>query len=380
MNGYARTWANLALCAAFAVALPASIRAREDTAALDAETVPLRYERARSLAQSGATEAALAEFESLLALYPNDADYLLGRAQMQARLGETGAAIETAERALALAPDYEDVWRLRMQLAERAGDSAATAAVRAAAAARFPAASWWQPPPAPVEYRRWVSGGYGSERLSNGAPTWSREFMRVDWRSSAGESWFAELARSERFGQSDRWLSIGGSSSVLPRWRLGGALGGAGDARFLPDKEISVEATRAWGRGWAATFAAREREYASGDVASVSLTGEKYVADFRVAYRLDRARLTGAGSASTHALMLTWYPSERRSFGVTLGAGEEIETIDLDRLLRTSVSNVTFTGNEAFSPRLSLGWWLGTHDQGDFYRRDYAGLSVRIGF
>jgi hypothetical protein len=44
------------------------------------------------------------------------------------------------------------------------------------------------------------------------------------------------------------------------------------------------------------------------------------------------------------------------------------------------VSNLTLTGNEAFSPRLSLGWWLGTHEQGDFYRRDYAGLSVRVGF
>ena len=81
----------------------------------------------------------------------------------------------------------------------------------------------------------------------------------------------------------------------------------------------------------------------------------------------------------THALGLSWYPSDRRSVGVTLGAGEEIETIGLDRLLRTSIANVTLTGNETLSARLSLSWWLGTHEQGNFYRRNYAGLSVRIG-
>ena len=123
----------------------------------------------------------------------------------------------------------------------------------------------------------------------------------------------------------------------------------------------------------------RQRDYATGDVATYSFTGEKYVSDYRIAYRLDHSRQAGADSALTHALALTWYPSDKRSVGVTLGAGEEIEIIGLDQLLRTSVANVTLTGNEKLSARLSLSWWLGTHEQGDFYRRDYAGLSVRIG-
>jgi hypothetical protein len=31
------------------------------------------------------------------------------------------------------------------------------------------------------------------------------------------------------------------------------------------------------------------------------------------------------------------------------------------------------------SSRFELNWWLGSHEQGDFYRRDYAGLGIRIG-
>ena len=339
----------------------------------------LSYERAQGFARSGSAEAALVEFDALLAEFPNDADYLLGRAQMLARLGRDAAAVETAERALRLAPDYEDVWQLRLRLAERAGDDAAVAALRAQVAARFPEASWWQAPPAPVEYRRWLSAGSGTDRLSNGAPDWSREHLRLDWETGKAGALFAELSRSERFDEADSSLYVGGVWKALPDWQLGAASAVTEDARFLPERELSVDATRAWARGWGTAFGVRQRDYATGDVATYSFTGEKYVSDYRIAYRLDHSRQTGADSALTHALALTWYPGDKRSVGVTLGTGEEIEIIGLDQLLRTSVANVTFTGTEKLSARLSLSWWLGTHDQGDFYRRDYAGLSVRVG-
>ncbi len=338
----------------------------------------LRYEHARALAASGATEVALTEFNALLAEFPDDVDYLLGRAQMQARLGRNAAAIETAERALRLAPAYEDVWQLRLQLAQQAGDDTA-AALRAEVAARFPDASWWRAAPAPTEYRRWLSTGSGADRLSNGAPDWSRQFLRLDWQTAAAGTFFAELSRSERFEQSDNSLNAGGVMKPLPEWQLGAALAVTEDARFLPERELSIDAMRGWAAGWGTAFGARKRDYATGEVSSYSFTGEKYVSDYRIAYRLDRSRLAGADSALTHALTFTWYPSDRRNVGVTLGAGEEIETIGLDQLLRTSVANATLTGNETLSPRLSLRWWLGTHEQGDFYRRNYAGLSVRIG-
>jgi YaiO family outer membrane protein len=347
--------------------------------AQESDTPALRYEGARALANSGETEAALAALDALLAEYPNDADYLLGRAQMQARLGQDAAAVETVERALRLAPDYEDVWQLRLRLAERARDDAAVAALRAEVATRFPDASWWQPPPAPVEFRRWLSAGSGTDRLSNGAPDWSREYLRLDWRTDAAGALFAELSRSERFDESDSSLYVGGVWDALHDWQLGAGVAVTQDARFLPHRDLSLDATRPWARGWGTVFGVRQRDYATGDVTTYSVTGEKYVSDYRIAYRLDHSYQTGADSALTHALALTWYASDKRSFGVTLGGGEEIEIIGLDQLLRTSVANVTLTGNEKLSARVALSWWLGTHDQGDFYARDYAGLSVRIG-
>ena len=347
--------------------------------AQESPTPAQRYELAKTFVSSGGLEAALAEFDALLAEFPNDADYLLGRAQMQARLGRTAEAIETTERALTLAPGYEDVWQLRLQLAQRAGDDAAVAALRAEVAARFPDASWWQAAPAPPEYRRWFSTGSGADHLSNGAPDWSRQFLRLDWETGESAALFAELSRSERFDERDSSLYVGGTWDALPHWQLGAALAGTEEPRFLPERELSFDATRAWAHGWGTALGVRQRDYVTGDVRSYAFTGEKYFSDFRVAYRLDHSRQSGADSALTHALTLAWYPNEKRSLGVTLGSGEEIEIIGLDQLLRTSVDNVTLTGNENLSGRLALSWWVGTHEQGDFYRRDYAGLSIRIG-
>jgi YaiO family outer membrane protein len=338
----------------------------------------LRYELARVLGLLGSSEAALTEFDALLARYPDNADYLLGRAQMLARLGRDTAAFETTERALSLAPNYEDVWRLRLQLAERAGGGVATA-VREQSAARFPDADWWRRSPAPVEYTRWISTGWGGDRLSNGAPDWSREFARLDWQTPTTAAFYGELAQTERFARTDSSLTVGGAWSAFPQWRLGGALTATTDAEFEPTRDLSISAQRSWSDGWGTELSHRRREYPTATVASYSFTGDKYLSDYRVAYRLDYSHLLGAGSSLGHSLILGWYPTERCTLGVTLGTGEEIETVGLDQLLRTRVSSVTLSGRETLSRRLALSWWLGTHRQGDFYRRRYGGVSVRIG-
>jgi len=353
-------------------ALERALKSQPDDAAL-------RYELARVLGLLGSTEAALAEFDALLERDPENADYLLGRAQMLARLERDAPALETTERALRLAPDYEDIWELRLRLAERAADAAATAALRSDIAARFPDASWWRRPPAPIEHIRWVSMAWGEEQLSNGAPDWSQQSVRLDWNTPAGASFYGDLSRAERFARADSSLSVGGAWQALPQWRIGAGLTATTDAEFQPPRDLSIEAQRPWSDGWGTQFQYRRREYPAATVASYSVTGDKYFSDYRIAYRLDYSHLFGAASSTGHSLIFGWYPSEKRSLGVTLGAGEEIETIGLDQLLRTRVSGVTINGRETLSSRLALRWWLGTHRQGDFYRRHYGGLSVRVG-
>jgi YaiO family outer membrane protein len=343
------------------------------------DDLSLRYELARVLGFLGSVEAALVEFDALLARHPENADYLLGRAQMLARLGRDAAAIETTERALRIAAGYEDVWELRLRLAERAASDAAADAVREESAARFPDASWWRRPPSPAEYTRWISIDWGTDRLSNGAPDWSRQSVRLDWQMSGGASLHGDIAQAVRFDRSDSSFGIGGAWQAVPQWRIGAALAATADTEFEPTRSLSLEAQRAWANAWGTELGIRRREYPSATVTSYLFTGEKYVADYRIAYRLDYSHLAGAASSAGHSMLFGWYPNEKRSLGVTIGAGEEIETIGLDQLLSTRVSSVTLGGRETLSARLALSWWVGTHRQGQFYRRRYGGLAVRIG-
>jgi len=340
----------------------------------------LRYEHARVLGFLGSVDAALADLDALLARHPDNADYLLGRAQMLARLGRNEAALDSTAKALELAPDYADVWALHLQLTERTADRAATEALRREIAVRFPDSDWWRRPPAPAEYMRWLSVDWGTDRLSNGAPDWSRESLRLDWQTTGGASLYGAIADGRRFDRSDSTLELGGSWQALARWRIGAGLAATGDTDFEPARTLSASAQRPWADGWGTELGFKRREYSSADVTTYSFTGDKYVADYRIAYRIEYSRLLGAGSSTGHALMLGWYPNERRTLGVTLGAGEEIETVGLDRLLRTRVSSVTLNGRETLSPRFAFRWWLGTHRQGDFYRRRYGGLALRVGF
>ena len=357
-------------------------RARlELESALEAEPddSTLRYQLARVLGFSGLNEESLAEYDLLLSRYPQDADYLLGRAQMLGRLGRTTEALRVTERALGLAPDYEDLWQLRLQIAERILDDESVAALRAEVAVRFPVASWWRRSPEPIEYTRWVSVGWEQESLSNGAPNWDRQFVRLDWRQSDVASYFGQVARASRFGRSDLSLNLGGDWQALPEWRVGGAVTSVSSADFEARRSLSVNAAHAWQSAWGAEFQLRRREYGTTSVSSYAVTGDKYFSDYRVAYGINYSHLHGAGSSLGHSVSFGWYPNEQQALAISVGAGEEIETVGLNQLLRTRVRSVTLTGRLSLSTRLMLNWWLGTHRQGDFYRRTYAGISARFG-
>jgi YaiO family outer membrane protein len=354
--------------------------ALESALAASPDDAALRYELARVLGYSSSAAAALAQFDTLLARYPDNADYLLGRAQMLARLGRNEAALESTAKALELAPDYADVWELHLRLTERTADRATAEALRQQVAARFPDSDWWRRPPARAEYTRWLSLDWGTERLSNGAPDWRRRSLRLEWQTPGGASFHGAVADGRRFERSDSTIELGGSFQALTRWRIGGGLAATSDSNFEPARTLSASAQRPWRDGWGTELALKKREYPGADVVTYTFTGDRYFADYRIAYRLDYSRLLGAGSSTGHALILGWYPNERRTLGATLGAGAEIETVGIDQLLRTRVASVTLHGRETLSPRFTLGWWLGTHDQGDFYRRRYGGLALRIGF
>jgi YaiO family outer membrane protein len=114
-------------------------------------------------------------------------------------------------------------------------------------------------------------------------------------------------------------------------------------------------------------------------VSTWSAEAERYFGDYRAAYTLNASRLHGATTSLSHVLSLGWYPREGLALGVVAATGQEAEVIAPGQILETDVDSFTLTGRHALTPRITLDWWLGTHAQGDIYRRRYAGLAVRYG-
>ncbi|WP_405229634.1 YaiO family outer membrane beta-barrel protein [Lentisalinibacter sediminis] len=316
----------------------------------------LRFRLAQVLRWSGEPRGALAEYDALLDEFPDNVDYVYGRALALEQLGREAEALEGARRAARLAPEYEAVRRLEQRLAEDENPDAAHAGTR-----------------------YFLTAGAGYEDLTNGLPGWQQQFLRLDGETAASGDYHVSLGRYERFDRSDLEFGVGGIWQAGEDWTLQAELALGGDADFLPDTGFYGRVLRTLGDGWNAAAAFRHRRYETTTVSTWSAEAERYFGDYRASYTLNASRLHGATTSLSHVVSLGWYPRAGLSFGLVAATGEETEVVAPGQVLETDVDSLALTGRHALAPRITLDWWLGTHAQGDIYRRRYAGLAVRFG-
>lgn len=79
-----------------------------------------------------------------------------------------------------------------------------------------------------------------------------------------------------------------------------------------------------------------------------------------------------------HTLTTNWYFNDVASIGVTLSGGEEAEAVGNGAVLKTDVRGVSLSGRYQLGERYTLQGWIGTHEQGDLYRRRFLGLAISI--
>jgi len=345
----------------------------------------LRFRRAQVLGWSGDPQAALAAYDGLLADYPDNVDYVYGRALALRQLGREAEALQAARRAARLAPDYEAVRRLELRLARGRLPEAEVEALTAEASDRFPGAGWWRSDTSGDrsgsrgQTRYFLTAGAGYESLTDGLPGWQQQFVRLDREDAGPVGYHASVSRYERYDRSDTELGLGGRWQAGDDWSLELALALAGGADFLPETGVSGRVRRQLGDGWNVAAGLRQRRYEETTVTTWSGEAEHYFGNYRAAYRLNASRLHGAATSLSHVVSLGWYPRAGLSFGLVAATGEEAEVIAPGQILETDVDSLTLTGRHALTPRVTLDWWLGTHRQGDIYRRRYAGLAVRYG-
>ncbi|MBT8098200.1 MAG: YaiO family outer membrane beta-barrel protein [Gammaproteobacteria bacterium] len=338
-----------------------------------------RFRHAQQLLQANELEAAASEFSALRDEYPGDVDYALALAQVLARQGRDDAALQELADAAHLAPDYEAVWRLRLILLARQTDAAYAGnleSVRQEAAERFPTATWWRLPENPPQWT--VLAGAGYSDLSAQLPSWNHQFAEIS-RDVKGEHRYGlQVRRAQRYREADYAIGLNGERTFTSGWNAGLTLEFAGNPAFQPELGYRVHASKPFAKDWVGGLGYRRREYATTTVGSVTGNIERYWGEYRFAYRLSHSHLHGASDFQSHAGTIDWYFSDRAHAGLTISTGKEAEILGNGQVLESSVSGLSASGRYQFSPRIGLHWWLGTHQQGDFYRRQFLGMAVSI--
>lgn len=340
-----------------------------------------QFELAGLLGRARRYGEALTEYDALILAHAYDVDYALGRAQVLAWLGKNREALEELERATTLAPDYEAVWKLRFRLLRRqeaATDSDELAELRTEAEAKFPQAHWWQALPSERTARFHLTLGASYEHLSNDLPDWNGQYLSLEMTLKEKYRYFGRISRDARFDNFDRQFALGGEWNLPANWTGGVEISTGPGANFQPKSVFSLRAGRRFGNRWSAYFRWGQSRYTVATVNRFSGVAERYFGKYRAAYGLNVSHLNGSENTLAHTMTVDWYLSTGHSLRLNLANGKEAEAVDSNTVLQTDVSSVTISGRHAASDRLTVLWWVGTHRQGDLYRRSYVGLAVTV--
>jgi YaiO family outer membrane protein len=340
-----------------------------------------RYELARACARAGRPDAALAEYEILVAADARNADWLLGQGQALVALGRPREAFAPLEQARAVAPGYEDVWRSNIAALEAANELERAQALAREAERQFPGSGWPREKQSAIarvqliEHGTRVSASLAHEELSGNRPAWQSATVLFDHPLAGTRRLLAGAHAEERFETSDLQLNLGLVDRIGRNWSWGVMLDAADAAEILPEWNLVLEVGRLLPGDRSIGLRARHASYATVDVDSLAATVEQYADWLRVAYTLTASRPSGLSARFGHMVRVAHDYGDGSHVTLGLGYGEEAETIAPGVVQVTRNKSVSVNGVHWRSPAWGLSWEAGWYQQGDLYDR----VRVRLG-
>jgi YaiO family outer membrane protein len=223
-----------------------------------------------------------------------------------------------------------------------------------------------------------VVGTY--ESLSGGLPDWRS--LQVSFAKPLGprRSVYAVGRLAERFERTDRQVTLGAYTPV----RRG--LTSLVEVSYSPTQELlprwagTAQLAQELGRGWVVTGGVSRTVYRTDETTGFVAGVERYFRNYRVAYFLNGGFAREAGFAAGHRISLNQYLDDRTSWGVTLGLGEEVESVGPGQVLRTAVFGVGVGGRIGVGRNGAILADVGYVRQGNLYVRRALTLGYRHAF
>ena len=335
-----------------AIANEPDLAALESQLAADPARLDTRFAYAQALSWAKRWEDALQEYDLLLAVVPDDPDYLLGKAQVLAWSGRPAEALPLLERARRRAPEYQAVVRLEAQVREQLAPRQAQSA----------------------------EAGFGWQELGGGLPAWNMQYLDYQRTLAPRHLLSGGVQRVERFDQADVELRAGWAQPWTEAWSFALEAGIAPGADVLPRWSGRFRLRRELGEGWGVHGALSHASYAADDLTTAAVGAERYLGAWYGALSVHAGRLQGADTTWSGQLRLERFYAMDSRAGLILAAGRETESIGDGRFLTSSTRGLALVGLHRLTPHWGFGWeWL-VHDQGDAYTRRGFRVGLRHDF
>lgn len=345
-----------------------------------------RYVLARSCAQAGHQDQALAHYDILLARDADNSDWLLGKGQALVALQRPAEALPFLERGRSVAPLYEDIWRTNATALEMLDEYERGDALLAEAERAFPQSDWPAAKRAALDTMRLLRRGTrisfaaSYEDLSDGREPWRAVTVGVDKPLDDRRRIIGGLHVEERFQTSDTQLLFGFVDRVSHDWSYSVSGDLSPDAEVLPEWSLVAELGRTLPGNRSLGLRVRHSSYTTVDVDSLAATIEQYAEQFRIAYTLTGAQPSGLGTSFSHSIRIAHDYGMTSHATLALDFGEEAETVAPGVVRVTQNRSISVNGVHWRSAAWGLSWEAGWYEQGDLYDRLRISLGLEHRF
>ena len=227
-----------------------------------------------------------------------------------------------------------------------------------------------------------LEGGLMHEELTNDKPDWDSAYIEGAHNFAPRQTLYGVVRETERFDLRDTELAASYYHPFGARWTGQIEASTSPEHNVLPETSVLGQFTRAFEGGWVLSGGARFSEYTDTSTRLLIAGIERYFGSYRVAYTAYNGKPDGASSAPSHRIALDhYYYNERSRIGFSVAWGSEVENVGPPTgVIVTDIRAISVVGRHWLTPNWALAWEIGTHEQGDFYRRTGGRLGLRYSF
>jgi YaiO family outer membrane protein len=225
-----------------------------------------------------------------------------------------------------------------------------------------------------------VDVGVEHETLNKNLPDWHARSLRIKRSSASHHNLRAGVRETDRFGQQDTQLHVGGNWQAREGLVLGLEAGYSATHHILPARYGQADLAWSIAPQWVVNAGARASSYDTGSTQVFHLGADRYWGRERFGAMLFAGGPAGSAVTSSYRLQWTHDYGQHSWVGVSLTQGRETENLGAPGFLTSQIKGAAISGRHGLGSAWALTWVLGTHQQGDAYRRSGVTLGLRHAF